>query len=76
MFFFKNSAGAADSKEGESESKEKSDEEPKEKEKPKGEREFLYKVNGCVLTMINRLSTEFTKILQDSDCHSTDYVDK
>ena len=36
----------------------------------------VYKVNGCVLTMINRLATEFTKVLQDSDCHSTDYIDK
>ena len=38
--------------------------------------EILYKVNGCILTMINRLATEFIKILQDSDCHSTDYIDK
>ncbi len=36
----------------------------------------VYKVNGCVHTMISRLSTEFIKILQDSDCHSTDYIDK
>ena len=36
----------------------------------------LYRVNGCILTMITRLTSEFIKILQDSDCHSTDYVDK
>jgi len=46
-------------------------------DKKEGEKvAVVYKVNGCVLTMINRLVSEFTKVLQDSDCHSTDYVDK
>jgi translation initiation factor 3 subunit C len=39
-------------------------------------KEAPFMVSGCPLTFCDRVATEFTKILQDSDCHSTDYVDK
>ncbi|CAJ0924287.1 unnamed protein product, partial [Mesorhabditis belari] len=35
-----------------------------------------YKVNGSVLMSVQRLDTELTKILQNADCHSTDYIEK
>lgn len=35
-----------------------------------------YQVKGCILSMLERLDDEFTKILQVEDCHSTDYVEK
>lgn len=35
-----------------------------------------YRIKGCVLSMVERLDDEFTKILQNADCHSTDYVEK
>ncbi|CDW60000.1 eukaryotic translation initiation factor 3 [Trichuris trichiura] len=35
-----------------------------------------WKLRGCVLSVLERLDDEFTKILQDADCHSTDYVEK
>ncbi|VDK44270.1 unnamed protein product [Anisakis simplex] len=35
-----------------------------------------YKVHGSVLMSVQRLDTELTKILQNADCHSTDYIDK
>uniref|UniRef100_A0A5S6QPV4 Eukaryotic translation initiation factor 3 subunit C n=1 Tax=Trichuris muris TaxID=70415 RepID=A0A5S6QPV4_TRIMR len=38
--------------------------------------ELPWKLRGCVLSVLERLDDEFTKILQDADCHSTDYVEK
>ncbi|VDP25565.1 unnamed protein product [Soboliphyme baturini] len=35
-----------------------------------------YRIRSCILTMLERLDDEFTKILQDADCHSTEYVEK
>ncbi|VDM43519.1 unnamed protein product [Toxocara canis] len=35
-----------------------------------------YRVHGSVLMSVQRLDTELTKILQNADCHSTDYIDK
>uniref|UniRef100_A0A914ZPL2 Eukaryotic translation initiation factor 3 subunit C n=1 Tax=Parascaris univalens TaxID=6257 RepID=A0A914ZPL2_PARUN len=35
-----------------------------------------YTVHGSVLMSVQRLDTELTKILQNADCHSTDYIDK
>ena len=34
------------------------------------------KIQGNVLTMLERADDEFTKILQSTDAHSTDYVNK
>ena len=34
------------------------------------------KMAGNVLTMVERADDEFTKILQSTDAHSTDYVTK
>ena len=34
------------------------------------------KMTGNVLTMVERADDEFTKILQSTDAHSTDYVTK
>ena len=33
-------------------------------------------VNGDALVLVERLDDEFTKILQNTDAHSTDYVHK
>lgn len=35
-----------------------------------------YKVNGSFLLCVHRLDNELTKILQNADCHSNDYIDK
>lgn len=35
-----------------------------------------YRVHGCVLTLVERMDDEFTKILQNTDAHATEYVDK
>ncbi|VDO36685.1 unnamed protein product, partial [Brugia timori] len=35
-----------------------------------------YTVHGSVLMSVHRLDTELTKILQNADCHSTDYIEK
>lgn len=35
-----------------------------------------YRVNGSILMSVQRLDTELTKILQNADCHSTDYIEK
>ncbi|GMR53280.1 hypothetical protein PMAYCL1PPCAC_23475, partial [Pristionchus mayeri] len=35
-----------------------------------------YRVNGSILLYVHRLDTELTKILQNADCHSNDYIDK
>ncbi|XP_065054309.1 eukaryotic translation initiation factor 3 subunit C-like [Rhopilema esculentum] len=34
------------------------------------------RVRGCPFTVLERLYTEFLKILQNTDCHSTEYVDR
>uniref|UniRef100_A0A8R1TQ88 Eukaryotic translation initiation factor 3 subunit C n=2 Tax=Onchocerca TaxID=6281 RepID=A0A8R1TQ88_ONCVO len=35
-----------------------------------------YTIHGSVLMSVHRLDTELTKILQNADCHSTDYIEK
>ncbi|XP_046343350.1 eukaryotic translation initiation factor 3 subunit C-like isoform X2 [Haliotis rufescens] len=35
-----------------------------------------YRVRGCILTMVERMDEEFTKMLQACDAHSTEYVDR
>ena len=35
-----------------------------------------YKVRGCVLTMMERLDEEFTKLLKECDPHSNEYVER
>jgi translation initiation factor 3 subunit C len=35
-----------------------------------------YKVRGCVLTMVERLDEEFTKLLKECDPHSNEYVER
>lgn len=35
-----------------------------------------YTVKGNLLALLERLDDEFTKVLQNADCHSTDYVEK
>lgn len=35
-----------------------------------------YRVRGCPYTVLERLYSEFIKILQHTDCHSTEYVDR
>ncbi|XP_041347425.1 eukaryotic translation initiation factor 3 subunit C-like isoform X3 [Gigantopelta aegis] len=35
-----------------------------------------YQVRGCVLTTLERMDEEFTKMLQGCDAHSTEYVDR
>lgn len=45
-------------------------EEQEEYEKPP------YKLRGCVLTAVERLDDEFTKLLKECDPHSNEYVDR
>lgn len=33
-------------------------------------------MHGSVILMVKRLDDELTKIFQNADCHSTDYIDK
>ncbi|XP_037281974.2 eukaryotic translation initiation factor 3 subunit c [Rhipicephalus microplus] len=35
-----------------------------------------YKVKGCILTVVERMDEEFTKILQGCDAHSPEYVER
>nr|CAD7206057.1 unnamed protein product [Timema douglasi] len=35
-----------------------------------------YRVRGCVLTTVERLDEEFTKLLKECDPHSNEYVDR
>ncbi|CAD6190946.1 unnamed protein product [Caenorhabditis auriculariae] len=35
-----------------------------------------YRIQGSVLMAVQRLDTELTKILQNADCHSNDYIEK
>lgn len=35
-----------------------------------------FMINGCIVTIIERMDTEFTRILQAADAHSPEYVDK
>ncbi|VDI13317.1 translation initiation factor 3 subunit C [Mytilus galloprovincialis] len=35
-----------------------------------------YRVRGCILTVVERMDEEFTKMLQACDAHSTEYVDR
>ena len=35
-----------------------------------------YKLRGCVLTAVERLDDEFTKLLKECDPHSNEYVDR
>ncbi|NXS68420.1 EIF3C factor, partial [Pandion haliaetus] len=34
-----------------------------------------YRVRGCILTLVERMDEEFTKIMQNTDPHSQEYVD-
>ena len=34
------------------------------------------RVRGCVMSMVERMDEEFTKMLQGCDCHSTEYVER
>ena len=45
-------------------------EEEEEYEKPP------YKMHGCVLTLVERLDEEFTKLLKECDPHSNEYVER
>ncbi|XP_044763393.1 eukaryotic translation initiation factor 3 subunit C [Coccinella septempunctata] len=38
--------------------------------------EAPYKIQGCVLTLVERLDDEFTKLLKECDPHSNEYVDR
>ncbi|VDN51587.1 unnamed protein product [Dracunculus medinensis] len=35
-----------------------------------------YRVHGSILMSVQRLDTELTKVLQNADCHSNDYIEK
>jgi translation initiation factor 3 subunit C len=35
-----------------------------------------YKMHGCVLTLVERLDEEFTKLLKECDPHSNEYVER
>ncbi|XP_054155499.1 eukaryotic translation initiation factor 3 subunit C-like [Oppia nitens] len=35
-----------------------------------------YRVHGCILTLIERMDEEFTKILQGCDAHSPEYIER
>ncbi|XP_043257448.1 eukaryotic translation initiation factor 3 subunit C isoform X2 [Colletes gigas] len=35
-----------------------------------------YKIHGCVLTLVERLDEEFTKLLKERDPHSNEYVER
>ena len=35
-----------------------------------------FMINGCIVTIIERMDLEFTRILQAADAHSPEYVDK
>ncbi|CAL1544574.1 unnamed protein product [Lymnaea stagnalis] len=35
-----------------------------------------YRIRGCILTMVERLDEEFTKMLQACDAHSTEFVER
>ena len=38
--------------------------------------EAPYRVRGCILTIVERMDDEFTKMLQACDAHSNDYVER
>ena len=38
--------------------------------------ERLYRIKGCVLTIADRMSEEFTRILQQCDAHGSEYVER
>ncbi|KAK4805167.1 hypothetical protein QYF61_025229 [Mycteria americana] len=40
-----------------------------------GNPEQPYRVRGCILTLVERMDEEFTKIMQNTDPHSQEYVD-
>lgn len=35
-----------------------------------------FRVRGCILTIVERLDEEFTKLLKECDPHSNDYVQR
>nr|XP_021139073.1 eukaryotic translation initiation factor 3 subunit C-like [Columba livia] len=35
-----------------------------------------YRVRGCILTLVERMDEEFTKIMQNTDPHSQEYVER
>lgn len=35
-----------------------------------------FRIRGCVLTLVERLDEEFTKMLQACDAHSTEFVER
>ncbi|GFR65330.1 eukaryotic translation initiation factor 3 subunit C [Elysia marginata] len=45
-------------------------------ENEKLDKEGPYKIRGCILTMVERLDEEFTKMLQACDAHSTEFVER
>ena len=40
------------------------------------DRDQTYRVGGSLVTLIENLDNEYTKILQQADCHSNDYIEK
>lgn len=38
--------------------------------------EVPYRIRGCVLTSVERLDDEFTKLLKECDPHSNEYVER
>lgn len=46
---------------------------------PEDEEEYEkapFKLHGCVLTLVERLDEEFTKLLKECDPHSNEYVER
>lgn len=35
-----------------------------------------FRIRGCVLTVVERMDEEFTKMLQACDAHSTEYIER
>lgn len=35
-----------------------------------------YRIRGCILTVVERLDEEFTKLLKECDPHSNEYVER
>ena len=36
----------------------------------------FYRINGCMLTTVERMDEEFVKILKECDAHSNEYVER
>ena len=35
-----------------------------------------FRIRGCILTCVERMDDEFTRVLKECDAHSTDYVSR